>query len=388
MSTQSREKQALGVFALLIVLSLAGLGWYLVAGHSWNVAASSIDEKVGQMDGYTAIVYAGTVLPEPVAATSEATVSGGSASRDAASDEKTSSSSSLLGKSNSGSAASSTRNSNASTAAGETRTDAAYGLTSDVSSVAAPVLDETAGGSSRGESAAAHDAEGASGASAGSSAGKPASSSEDSAAVGAADPSATSEDPDSDIDPAFSQPSLLAADAVQEADPSVSGASDGDSSSDEISDREAGRTALTSRKADPVMPAAVQETYLDKGAQVLCLDTLHPSIYEDGMIVKRGSKRIGVFSVDVPLSEEAAAERVDYFKDAKVDIVVCISSVRSYVRNAAGIDIVITLQDDEVSTMGTNANGTFYVNAPELETVGAILVSPSNVVSAKVVQSQ
>ena len=61
MSNGTREKQALGVFLLLIVLSTFGIAWYMVAGHSWNVAASSIDEKVGQMEGYTSIVYAGTL---------------------------------------------------------------------------------------------------------------------------------------------------------------------------------------------------------------------------------------------------------------------------------------------------------------------------------------
>ena len=56
MSVKSREKIALAVFAALIVLSLLGLGWYLVAGHSWNVAASNIDDTFGSMDGYTAIL--------------------------------------------------------------------------------------------------------------------------------------------------------------------------------------------------------------------------------------------------------------------------------------------------------------------------------------------
>ena len=55
---------ALVVFAALIMLSLLGLGSYLVAGHSWNVAASNIDDTFGSMEGYTAIVYAGTVDPE------------------------------------------------------------------------------------------------------------------------------------------------------------------------------------------------------------------------------------------------------------------------------------------------------------------------------------
>ena len=92
-------------------------------------------------------------------------------------------------------------------------------------------------------------------------------------------------------------------------------------------------------------------------------------------------------AVDVPLSEKAAESRIKYFRDCKVDLVVCISSVRTYVRNLQGADIVITLQDEEVSTMGGNSNGSFFVNAPHVDSVGAILVSPSNVVSAKVIES-
>ena len=37
-----------------------------MAGHSWNVAASNLDDTFGSMDGYTAIVYPGTAV-EPVA---------------------------------------------------------------------------------------------------------------------------------------------------------------------------------------------------------------------------------------------------------------------------------------------------------------------------------
>lgn len=63
LSHQSREKIALAVFAGLIVLSLCGFGWYLLVGHSWNVAASNIDDTFGSMEGYTAIVYDGVEHP-------------------------------------------------------------------------------------------------------------------------------------------------------------------------------------------------------------------------------------------------------------------------------------------------------------------------------------
>lgn len=361
MSNGTREKQALGVFLLLIVLSTFGIAWYMVAGHSWNVAASSIDEKVGQMEGYTSIVYAGTLPVQADAKTldsqngSDAQLEDGVGSADAAekADEGASGSGSTSASptssdaaasvSSGGSAASSSAEENASvngassstgssngsntssssksasgqtksfdSVAGLTHTDEASGLTSDVGSVAAPVPD-------------------------------------------------TSEQDDSESDRTSDNATVLKAATV--------------------------RGGMDVAKSQPVSPEEVRANYEEKGATVLVLDTADPSEYSDGVILKRGSKRIGVFYVDVPLSEKAAEARVKYFRDCKVDLVVCISSVRTYVRNLQGADIVITLQDEEVSTMGGNSNGSFFVNAPHVDSVGAILVSPSNVVSAKVIES-
>lgn len=383
MSTRTREKQALGVFAVLIVLSLLGLGWYLVAGHSWNVAASTIDEKVGQMDGYVALVYSGTVLPEPEEVASAS--SSKNADRESAAGKSESSSSrsvfdSLTSNSKKSASSSSTM--------GDMRSDEASGFTSDVAGIAAPVVSDDEDSAGRSASAAA-------GASTPSSLTGEVESYADASqalsgenadadkrvAASSGDGSTPSAEGDSAADGASVADNTSAADDDSAA--AVSGSMSDDASSDMAS---SGRKALVSPKANPVEPESVRDSYLEKGAQVLVLDTKHPSVYEDGMIVKRGSKRIGVFSVDVPLSEEAAQERLDYFKEAKVDVVVCIASVCSYVRNATGIDVVVTLQDD-VSTMGTNANGTFYVNAPSIDSVGAVLLSPNNVVSAKVVDS-
>ena len=383
MSTRTREKQALGVFAVLIVLSLLGLGWYLVAGHSWNVAASTIDEKVGQMDGYVALVYSGTVLPEPEEV-ARASSSKNADGESAAGQSESSSSRSVLDSLTSNSK----KSASSSSTMGDMRSDEASGFTSDVAGIAAPVV-------SGDEDSAGRSASAAAGASAPSSltgeVESYADASQDSSAEDANadkrvaassdDGSAPSAEGDNAVDGASIPDNTSAADDDSAA--AVSGSLSDDASSDVAS---SGRKALVSPKANPVEPESVRDSYLEKGAQVLVLDTKHPSVYEDGMIVKRGSKRIGVFSVDVPLSEEAAQERLDYFKEAKVDVVVCIASVRSYVRNATGIDVVVTLQDD-VSTMGTNANGTFYVNAPSIDSVGAVLLSPNNVVSAKVVDS-
>lgn len=60
MSSQLREKIALIVFCLLVVFGLGVGCWYLFAGHSWNVAASNIDDSFGSMDDYTCIMFEGT----------------------------------------------------------------------------------------------------------------------------------------------------------------------------------------------------------------------------------------------------------------------------------------------------------------------------------------
>lgn len=61
---RARERIALVVFAVLVVLAAVVLSSYFLTGRSWNVAASFVDDTVGQMRDYTVIVYAGTVLPE------------------------------------------------------------------------------------------------------------------------------------------------------------------------------------------------------------------------------------------------------------------------------------------------------------------------------------
>ena len=362
MSNGTREKQALGVFLLLIVLSTFGIAWYMVAGHSWNVAASSIDEKVGQMEGYTSIVYAGTLPVQADAKTldsqngSVAQLEDGVGSADAA--EKADE-----GASGSGS-----------TSASPTSSDAAASASSSGGSAASSSADENAsvsgGSSSTGSS-------------------NPSSKSSSSKAASGQTKSSDSIAVQTHNDEA----SGLTSDVGSVAAPVPDTSEQDDSESDRTSDNATVLKAATVRggmdvaKSQPVAPEQVQANYEEKGATVLVLDTADPSQYSDGVILKRGSKRIGVFSVDVPLSEKAAEARVEYFRDCKVDLVVCISSVRTYVRNLQGADIVITLQDEEVSTMGGNSNGSFFVNAPRVDSVGAILVSPSNVVSAKVIES-
>lgn len=270
MSVKSREKIALFVFLALIVLSLCGLGWYLVAGHSWNVAASNLDDTFGSMDGYTAIVYPGTAV-EPVA---------GKGAGDAVGDAAD-------GK--------------------ESAEGAAAGKEADAGSPDAP-------GSSGGK-----DATGTAG---------------------------TASAPGTD----------------------------------------AGESLLGSKKKT-LSAQEAKEGYEEKGATVFSLDTVDLDAYREGVILKKGGHRFGVFGIAEPTSTIELEKQIAYFKRHKVDFIVLVTPDKEYAEDVSGIDIVVSTQDEDLFVMGETIDGTFYVDAPAVGSVGAILISPSNVVSAKVLQA-
>ena len=301
MSVQSREKIALAVFAALIVLSLFGLGWYLIAGHSWNVAASNIDDTFGSMDGYTAIVYEGTAVPKAV-------------------DEK--------GASGAGA--------DAGASSGAKAADGADAASPEAGESKDPERNE-------------HEAE--------ESASKERSAAEE------------------------GLPERDAADGTD-------GAVDADADAGASSSAGTGTLANgTSAKAKPgVTVAEVQKSYEDKKATVFSLDTVDLDQYGEGTILKKGDHRFGVFSVTEPTTVRALEKQVAYFAAHKVDFIVAITPDKAYVEGASGIDIVISTQDEDLFVMGETIDGTFYVDAPEVGKVGTILISPSNVVSAKVIE--
>lgn len=219
MEKSFREKIALAVFLVLIVLSLIGLGWYILAGHSWNVAASTIDDTVGEMEGYTAIVYPGTIEADGESYESEGTVA----------------------------------HLNASQEDGERAVDLAH----------------------------------------------------------------------------------------------------------------------------------LQADYVEKGAEVLFLDLNDPSQYEEGSILKRGGKRIGVVSATGSTTQLDVSRCLQAFERAEVDFTIVITPAKWKISRLSGIDIAICMDDEGIVAMGKTEDGTFYVDAPYVGEAGVVLVSPSNVVSAK-----
>ncbi len=65
----TRERIALVVFFVLVVTGACLLLSYFATGRSWSVAATAVDDSMGQLESYTALVYNGVAEPDPASST-------------------------------------------------------------------------------------------------------------------------------------------------------------------------------------------------------------------------------------------------------------------------------------------------------------------------------
>ncbi len=86
------------------------------------------------------------------------------------------------------------------------------------------------------------------------------------------------------------------------------------------------------------------------------------------------------------MSASAIEKHIGYFAEHEVDYVVALAANPDYLKTKAGIDIVISTYVKDGSTLGQTVQGSYVVPTPEIGEVGVVLVSPSNVVSSKVVE--
>lgn len=61
MQKRTREIIALILLIVLLVGGIGGAAWYVFVGHNWNAAATNIDDRIGNMEGYTVILCEGAV---------------------------------------------------------------------------------------------------------------------------------------------------------------------------------------------------------------------------------------------------------------------------------------------------------------------------------------
>ena len=90
MQKRTREILALLLLGILALVGVGAMAYYIFIGHNWNVAASNIDDRIGQLDGYTVVLYEGTRPLEDETTARAANAPGSSAPASAAASASTS----------------------------------------------------------------------------------------------------------------------------------------------------------------------------------------------------------------------------------------------------------------------------------------------------------
>lgn len=139
----------------------------------------------------------------------------------------------------------------------------------------------------------------------------------------------------------------------------------------------------------PVTRTSVESSYEAKNATVVSLNLINTALYDEGLIVKAGSNRIGVFCVDSLEDASLYQNTVRAFERQEVDFVICITSDKQLLTCSStavsGIDIVISTQRNSSAVLDGTLGSAYCVDSPCVGKIGVILISPSNVVSSKVV---
>lgn len=128
----------------------------------------------------------------------------------------------------------------------------------------------------------------------------------------------------------------------------------------------------------------VRESYLEKESEIVVLDIADFNKYTGGLILKKGNHRFGVFPVDRDTSSVEIRQTLSYLEKHEVDFILALTSDRALVEKYSSIDIVISTNPKDAISSGETSKYAFHVSTPVEGSVGVILISPSNVVSAKV----
>lgn len=142
-----------------------------------------------------------------------------------------------------------------------------------------------------------------------------------------------------------------------------------------------------STQGESITLEQVQQSYKDKQATVFTLTSEDTARYRDGLILKQGSHRFGVLSVDTSESTLHIQEKVNELKATEVSFIILLTPERRLIEHVEGVDVVVSLNTETLNYFGETLEGTFYVDAPEKGVVGALIISPHNVVSSRDVRT-
>lgn len=327
MDKRSREKMGLVALLLLVVLISVCSCAYMNTAKTWTAAASHVDDAIGSMDGYTVILYPGTTQPEP---------------------EK-----SYVPKADGG----------------------LFSSSADADSIASSVTSDEDSGEISGESSAVSELPAAEAPSVPSLT-ESFSASEDSRGV-------EGEETGTSMSEGVGASSEASDDAFED-EP----LSEGEEKAKSFAERFLPLiSSATEGEPEPLFVSDVRTDYLEKKASVLTIDALNAGRYAEPSVFLLEDKRVGVFSVDGPISQTRLNVFKEFFAQKEADVVLCLTPLGSNLASFEGIDIVVvtTAAENAYNTIGSEKDGAFVVRAPETGSVGAIFITSNNVVSAKAI---
>lgn len=146
---------------------------------------------------------------------------------------------------------------------------------------------------------------------------------------------------------------------------------------DEHSASQASDVAKEGEGENSVSLFSLRCSYVEKQASVIVVDVADLGRYNERTVVRADGRTFGFLSIDeVTAQQSYFAKRVADYKKLGVDMVVCVTKDLSLLDNYAGATIVISSQDEGISSHGALVKGVFYDDAAMVGQVGTVLVSP------------
>lgn len=127
----------------------------------------------------------------------------------------------------------------------------------------------------------------------------------------------------------------------------------------------------------------MMDDYRIKGAGVFLLNTIHPSIYRNGMIITSQARSFGVLYLDPNKTPYDAAQLIQRLRMRGAQTIVAITPTLLYAKQLKDLDIVISLRDEQLYFLGETHSETFYKDLPHDSSIVSVLISPSGVISGK-----
>ena len=124
-------------------------------------------------------------------------------------------------------------------------------------------------------------------------------------------------------------------------------------------------------------------SYLEKGADVLCLYSRDISHYAAGEIFYKGSYTVGVLGLTEIESYKQVQAKIDALRSRGANAVVVLAARSSMLAATKGANVCIEVGGNTKALESSVSGGVVSVKSSAIGTIDAVILSPNHIVSAK-----